>query len=239
MAVLTQLKNLSRLKMCHMCFSHNDAQEGLYSYVLDHPGLKCLRIAHFVVSHLELHCPRFCSLSVDRCSSLEISGSLSLQAPLEELFWMGFYGPIMHVGFPMSNLLGLAHLHIDPIFGQSSRDLLLKYLPLLSKLKTLELFVHSGSHDVFLDSEQLPASLQAIRYVIMKHSLSLSCRDQKFLPKTCQLPNLQSIILLRWGRWKAEEQSMLERVKEQSKAQFIFKENIEAKDYAFMVQAFK
>ena len=236
MAVLTQLRNLSSLKMCHT-FSHNHGQGEPLSYVLDHPGLKSLRVAHFEVNRLELHCPRLRNLTVYCCHCFEVPGSLSLQAPLDKLFWSGYRGPTMHVGFPTSNVFGLSHLHIG-LFGQSSRDILLKTLPLMFKLKTLDLFIHSGHHGEFPDSEELPASLQAIRYVIMKHSLSLRRRGQS-LAKICQLPNLQSMTLLRWGRWDAEEQSMLKRVKEQSKAQLILKENIAAKDYSSMLEAFE
>ena len=225
MSVLTQLTKLTRLEICGVWPMYHEELRESPSYELNLPALESLHMAKRVTD-LKLNCPRLRSLTLDYCL---VFGTLSLQAPLEELSCRAFYGPGVHEGFPLSNLLGVTSLHYHcknqsswfrQINGMSLNGLY-SILPKMSKLRILELIISDGGLP-----ESLPASLLKIRYWLGDCSGLDWDKVLKSFEDNCKLPELQCISLARQLRWEPEARSKLQEIRDNSKAQVILKENM-------------
>ena len=214
-AAANQLKTLTSLDISVHPRSYRD--DGLaddiffsdiepQSHTFDFPELETLILTSLRVTDVTLACPRLCSLTLTRCN---IHGQLSLQAPLEHLCCEGCTTLGIHEAFPVSNLLGLTCLQIHMPCCMS-RDELYGILPCMSKLKALDiLFRESGL------PWPLPASLQAIRYYFAALSdVQWDSEDFEHILQACQLPELQSISLVNWHKFKSTEMAALKQLTE-------------------------
>ncbi len=135
------------------------------------------------------------SVHIGPCS---ITGSLSLQAPVQELA-----------------------LRIKTLEGLDLPRGIFQILPSMLALRTLEIHTPTGNLPPLL-----PASLQVVRYIITWPSPFASVELQH-LPAACHLPEVQSVRVYRYGDWTPSELSAIEKLAKESKANVIVKENWE------------
>lgn len=219
-AAANQLKALNSLDICVHPRSYLPEDDGLpdqiyfseiesRSYIIDLPGLKSLSLTSLDVIDVTLVCPSLRSLTLTRC---DIRGRLSLQASLEHVCCEGCSTFGIHEGFPVSNLLGLTCLQIHMPCCMN-RDELYSILPRMSKLRALDmLFRESGL------PWPLPASLKAIRYYFAAFCGVQSrweSEDFQRISHACQLPELQSISLVNWHKFKPDELLALQQITEE------------------------
>ena len=205
--VLRQLSNLTSLKLGTPTLPRVQR-----SYVIDLPGLRHLHICHFKVQDLTLKCPGLRSLTVVNSS---FRGKLSLEAPLEEVFYKGKEGLPVHEGFPLDNLLGVTRLHVTwSSFNSGWLDDIYGILPLMSRLKTLSIVSQPG-----ILPPKLPDSLWTAT-LVLDYNFYASTEDLevKHFADACELPQLKSLSLLRCPRGVHHR---LQEVSKNSKAKIV------------------
>ncbi len=219
MDVLTQLNNLTSLRICMEVDVKDSNNNFIYevdaSYTMDLPGLKSLHMTGIEARDLILLCPRLRSLTVDYPF---IKGKVYLPASLEDLSVRGMSGPPMHEPYQISDLLGLTSL-LCHACGPIDQDQLYATLPSMSALKTLILISLNGKLPPLL-----PASLRVIKYILDSEE-PLSSKELQHLASPCLLPEVQAVSLYNHQTWKPSELRALQKIKRESKVAVIVKEN--------------
>ena len=184
-------------------------------------------MTNFITKDLTLDCPRLRSLTLEHGC---VHGRLSLQASLENYAFINETCLDVHEAFPLSNLLGLTRLHCQ-LPGKMSQETFFGILPTMSALKTLDLF--SWDHRL---PPRIPAGLQAFKYVLpLRHQPSLCQEELQHFADACQSPEVHNAHLLKYWKWKQDEISALERIKEESKAKVFLADNLMEYDVRFIL----
>ena len=231
MAQLNRLTNLTSLKVCNRPRGRGNP-EVPRSYVLNLPELRNLHLTNLKVNHLELQYTRLRKLTLDYCRS---EGRLWLHVPLQELFFRGTYSPDAVKGFLLSEFYSLTRLYYDTRC-EMSLSALYSILPFLSGLRTLGLNLEHQCHDL---PEHLPANLQSLRCLV--HGTWASNVLEPFTntweSRGRQSSKLQSIVFAKRDTWGSWESYRLWKVRRDTKAQVILRENMEGDDFSLMDEA--
>ena len=130
---LNQLTRLTRLEFDELDPTSDRADE-LY-YALKLPALEVLCVECLGASELPLQCPQLKTLRIERFAI----GKLHLQASLEHLHCCEGGDFIIHEGFPISNLIGLTYLSLNVSYDIATEAALFQGLPLMTRLRVLDL----------------------------------------------------------------------------------------------------
>lgn len=197
-----------------------------HSCVLNLPEIECLHIERLEMKDLVIGCPRLSKVTLQDCW---IDECLLLPVSLEELFIRREC--VIHGAFPLSNLCGLTRLHCHLSLGCGlSADDLYGILPSMSRLQTLELDLFEWGLP-----RLLPGSLRAVRYTLWA---GWEPRDMQHVANTCQLPELQELMLLGRHKWAPHDLRSIKEIKERSKPKITMKDNLTEADIIVMERAF-
>ena len=176
-AYLNVLTSLTRLAFSEA--NDLDSHEEQAHYMFELPELKVLCIYNLWAAALHLHCPQLTSLRIDGCAI----GKLCLQASLEHLHNACSAPFSIHEGFPITNLIGLTYLSLDVASDIHTEAVLFRGLPLMTRLRVLDLPMNTRL------PAKLPDSLQDLTLVFY----SDRAWDSLVIPLVQQLPGVESI----------------------------------------------
>ena len=177
-AYLNQLTRLTRLAFGEPDDSN---EEDGFSYAFELPELKSLCLESLWASDLHLQCPQLTHLRIVGC----FIGKVYLQASLKSLHHMDSTSRLIHEGFPITNLIGLTYLSFDGgDYDTGSEAVLLQALPLMTRLRALDLHINMCSLPA-----TLPSSLQDLTVYFSQKRVW----DSLVIPLVQHLPGVESI----------------------------------------------
>ena len=174
------LKQLTALTKMSFHVQRKDSQDYDYSdWTLDISELRELHLEQYFGRDLVLECSRLTTLTWVECSQIRL---VYLQAPLQGLSVRSSGGFRIHPGFPVSNLMGLISLSIA--CHAEDEEVLLSALPMMQKLRTLDLAISQG----WL-LQGLPQSLCEVALQLLRES----GWDNAIIPVLQQVVNLKDL----------------------------------------------
>ena len=178
---LNQLTSLTRLELGESGPISDWADE--FHYALKLPALKVLCVDCLKASNLQLQCPQLKTVHIESF----ISARLHLQASLKHLHYAKGGEFSIHEGFPITNLIGLTCLSLRVTYDIDTGAALSQALPLMTRLRILNMVINMCSLPV-----TLPSSL---RDVTLRFSSSREW-DSSVIPLLQQLPYVESICII-------------------------------------------
>ena len=137
LAYLNQLTRLTRLAFGEADPTGNWAEA--FPYVFKLPALQVLCVDCLGADDLHLQCPQLQSLRIERFSIDKVH----LHASLEHLHYADGGDFSIHEGFPITNLIGLTYLSLDVTYDTVTEAALLQGLPLMTRLRVLDMRIKS------------------------------------------------------------------------------------------------
>ena len=177
-AYLNQLIRLTRLAFGESDPTGNWSEA--FQYVFKLPALKVLCVDCLGASDLQLQCPQLQTLRIEQFSI----DKLHLHASLGHLHYAHGGDFFIHEGFPITNLIGLTYLSVDVSYDTVTEAALLQGLPLMTRLRILDMRIKTCS---------LPATLPgSLRDITLSFSYDRAW-DSSVIPLLQQLPGVESI----------------------------------------------